>query len=59
MNATAAEYSLNEESKLGEIEFEFSTCIRPPFKDANEFGSACRSLALSVKSRKECDSMPA
>lgn len=49
MNATAADYSLYEESKLGETEFEFSACIRPQFKDANEFGSACRSLALSAK----------
>ena len=59
MNATAAEYALYEKPKLGETEFEFSACIRPQFKDANEFGSACRSLALSVKSRKKCDLMPA
>jgi hypothetical protein len=59
MNATADECSLYEEPKLGESAFEFSPCIRPQFKDANEFGSACRSLALSANSRKKRDSMPA
>lgn len=53
MKATDAEYSLCEESELDETEFEFSAYIRPQFKDAYDFGRACRSLAIPVKRTEE------
>jgi hypothetical protein len=53
MNAIAAEFSLYEESDLDETELELSTTVRFQFKDAYEFGRACRSLAIPVNSREE------
>ena len=52
MNTTYAEYSLNEESNFDETEWEFSSSIRPQFKDAYDFGRACRLLAIPGKSRE-------
>lgn len=53
MNATAAELSVYEESDLDETELEFSPWAREVFKDAYEFGRACRSLAIPAQSREE------
>jgi len=53
MNAASAEFSLYEESDLDETELEFSPWARELFKDAYDFGRACRSLAIPVKSREE------
>lgn len=53
MIAASAEFSLYEESDLDEAELEFSPWARPQFKDACDFGRACRSLAIPVKSREE------
>lgn len=53
MKTTDAEYSLYEEAEFDETEFEFEACIRPQFKDADEFGRACRSLAIPARSREE------
>jgi len=53
MIATDAEYTLYEESELDETDFEFWTSIRPQFKDANDFGRACRSLAIPARRRRQ------
>jgi len=58
MNATSAEFSLYAESglddiELDETELDFSPWARLHFKDAYDFGRACRSLAIPVKSREE------
>ena len=58
MAAASAEFSLYkefdlEESELDESELEFSTSVRPLFKDAYDFGRACRSLAIPAKNREE------
>lgn len=46
MYATDAERSLHQETEFEETDFEFSAYIRPQFKDANDFGRACRALAI-------------
>lgn len=48
MNTAAAECSVNEVPDLDEDEFDCATSIHAQFKDAGDFGKACRSLALSV-----------
>ena len=58
MNAAYAESPRDEvidldESEFDESELEFSTSVRPLFKDAYDFGRACRSLAIPVKSNEE------
>jgi hypothetical protein len=53
MNAVAAEFSLYEESESDATELELSTTVRFQFKDACEFGRACRSLAIPVNGREE------
>ncbi len=50
MKATHAEFSFCDEPELDETDLEYQASIRPQFKDAYEFGRACRSLAVPVKS---------
>ncbi len=40
-----------DESELYETEWEYAAATRPHFKDASEFGRACRLLAIPVKRR--------
>jgi len=47
MYVTDAERSLQQETGFDETEFEFSAYVRPQFKDANDFGRACRALATA------------
>jgi len=54
MNANDVEYFLDEESEFDETEWEFAAAIHPQFKDAIEFGRACRSLAIPESNSEEC-----
>ena len=40
-----------DESDLYETEWDFAAATRPHFKDASEFGRACRLLAIPAKRR--------
>lgn len=46
MYDTDAERPIHQEIDFDETDFEFSTYIRPQFKDANDFGRVCRALAI-------------
>ncbi len=52
MDAIDADVSLYAIYALDESEWEFAAAIRPQCKDANEFGRACRTLAMPVKRRR-------